>query len=396
MRILIFLTPVVLVSGFFISCYGASSGRSAMLSSLSADSSSPPPPEAVSQPTPDNPEEFNYFPYDLQLDTIAYMTCDSSTFFTLRAGSYFKRSGLRLSDYFLRQDLNDDNLIKLIESSTKHNARPILKFGLISNTIQRLWENSANFNIKLKDHLKILSENGQKRLRDLHNDPVTADMKTTPHYPIQWSAQNGKMILHYLNPKNEPIYQAQAGESPNLYGRIYDLRFEENLSGISALQSISEEKRPVDEDDIEWICPENLRLEVRKNENNAYDAREWYDSAKRSDSDYAGLYPTFADAQRSEHIGHRPGDSEPICEDSSDGGHYEAIVRKILGDRWNINIAIGCISSKNSKLGCYRQHGGHKRQKPVISYDDPRCERPDTRNSDKICPHQLSICVRKN
>ena len=90
------LMVLTLNIGLFNACSGAASKRAEILASLHSDLEvAPPPPtkeeaeeflndnaETETPSEPDDPEEFNYFPYDLQLDTIAYMSCEKSQFFS--------------------------------------------------------------------------------------------------------------------------------------------------------------------------------------------------------------------------------------------------------------------------------------------------------------------------
>lgn len=404
--ILAFIIPLI-GSLFFINCTGVTSQRNAILSSLSDSNlqlNAEETDQVEEQPELDQQDEFNYFPYDIQLDTIAYTTCDRPDEFTLKAGAYFSRSGARLSDYFLKEQerLNDSALKDLIKSSTKHVAKPRLVFARISKVLTQSYKDSNQlFDIQLEDYINELIDTGAERLQRLDGNVIEAIIKTNPLNPAVIWSKNAKLTLSYQNREGKPIQRAPDEASRNFYGRIYDVDFREKLAGRHILRSVTERKRPVETTQPDWNCPEDLQFEIRKHYKRAYSANAFYEL--QSD-DYKAKYPNLESAlSASDELARIP-DDELICPNSNDGGQRLNIVRQILGTDWNINISQGCVSPSSSSVFCYKnEHDEGPRSISVISYRSD-CTNDLYQNSrshalnqkSKICPHLLSICIREN
>ena len=403
--ILAFIIPL-LGSIFFTNCTGVTSQRNAILSSLNDSNlqlSTEEPNQVEEQPELDQPDEFNYFPYDIQLDTIAYTTCGNPDEFTLKVGSYFSRSGARLSDYFLTEKETRDNasLKALIKSSTKHVAKPRLVFARVSKVITQFHRESEQmFDIQLEDYIDELIATGAERLQRLDGNTIEAIIKTNPLNPAALWSRNTKLTLSYKDREGEPIQRAPDEASRNFYGRIYDVDFREKLKDRYVLNNVRESKRPVETPQPGWNCPADLQFEIRKHHKQAYNAQIFYDA---QNANYKAQYPSVEAALAAADERHRIPDDEPICPNSNDGGQRLNIVRQILGTDWNINISEGCVSPVHSTVRCYSQeHDPGSAVIPVISYRSdctnylsPGSSLEDKKKS-KICPHLLSICVREN
>ena len=392
----ILITTVLLIGTvFFTSCTGVIHQRNAILSSLSdanLELDSEETDQVEEQPELDNVSEFNYFPYDIQLDTIAYTTCENPNDFTLKVGSYFSRSGVRLSDYFLTEQENLDNtaLKNLIKSSTKHEVRPRLVFAKVSKVLTQSYKDSEKFfDIYLEDNIDELIATGAERLQRLDGNLIEAIIKTNPLNPaVVWS-RNTNLTLSYNDKEGKPIQRAPEEAARNFYGRIYDLNFREKLKDRYTLSSITERKRPVETPQPDWNCSTDLQFEIRKSHKQAYDAEAFYDVQNAA---YKAKYPNVEAALAASDEDQRIPEDEPICPNSNDGGNLVNIVRQILGTDWNINISEGCVSPVYSTVRCYSpEHDPGPSVIPVISYQS-NC----TNTKNNICPHLLSICVRKN
>ena len=391
------LIITVLLTGtvFFTSCTGVINQRNAILSSLSdanLELDSEEPDQVEEQPELDQPNEFNYFPYDIQLDTIAYTSCDIPNEFTLKVGSYFSRSGVRLSDYFLTEQETRDNasLKELIKSSTKHVAKPRLVFAKVSKVLTQFFKTSDQlFDIQLEDYIDELIATGTERLQRLDGNIIEAIIKSNPLNPAVLWSRSTKLTLSYKNREGRPIQRAPDEASRNFYGRIYDLNFREKLKDRYIINSLTERKRPVETPQPDWNCSADLQFEIRKSHKQAYDAETFYDAQNAA---YKERYPNVEAALSAPNEDQRIPEDEPICPNSNDGGNLVNIVRQILGTDWNINISEGCVSPIHSTVRCYSlEHDPGPTVIPVISYQS-NC----TNTKNKICPHLLSICVRKN
>ncbi|MYE07677.1 MAG: hypothetical protein F4X95_02865 [Oligoflexia bacterium] len=405
--------------GLFNGCSGAASKRAEILSSLTSDLeiATPPPPatqeeaekildeEAVTEKPakPDDPEEFNYFPYDLQMDTIAYMSCENPVFFTFKAGAYFDRSGLRLSEYFLQQlgSMSASALETLIKSSTKYHALPWLSYAHINNLTTTLPNSVIQISsLRLYRLVKDLVATGTTRIRP-GSDSIEARMSYGPNIissaVLGLNSGGWKLALTYKGGKENKTLHKTGGETGvDIYGRIYTLNLAEITSAplLSryALRSISEEKRPEAPPQKTWTCPESLRFEIRRHAENTFQPKRLYDSLP---PDYRKKYPTLEKALNAEDPDERIPPPEELCPSASPTGTAATVARTVLRSspaEWNINTSKKCISLKSPSNFCYtplttQDNPGHR-----LANSGAKC----SRRGDEYCPHFLSICVRKN
>ena len=341
----------------------------------------------------DDPAEFNYFPYDIQFDTIAYMSCESNNYFTFKAGSYFSRSGIRLSEYFLSKtsSMSPDKLKELIESSTKHKAFARLSLAHRIQATSTLETNSFLTNLhRLIDDLVLT---GNTRIKEANGDPIEGQIKAgqkASTYALYLQRDQVRLVLSYIGGKNnQTLHKTDGDWGVDFYGRVYDLDMDETLESRYIIQSVSEEKRPEAPAQKNWTCSSSLKLEIRRHPKNAFTAQAWYDD--QSDT-YKRDYPTLSAAFQAGDPEFRPPPDEANCENSNSGGAALAVARAVLGDEWNINIGQKCIAPASSSVLCYTK----------IPNRGDVYERLDTGNSDckntktSYCPHFLSICVREN
>ncbi len=413
---------ILLCVFWFKSCSGAAGRRAMYLNSGNSsglpeaeqkgdDSGEKEVPEVVEEkaPEPDDPEEFNYFPYDLQLDTLAFLSCETDHFFTFQGGAWFSLSGIRLSEYFLRkkESMSAGALETLIKSSTKYGAFPYLSVSNKNQLRRGILTPKGIFNshLRLHDLIPELVKSGKTRIREYNGDPIKAEIKQKA-YVSEYSYRDGfkkelVLALYYIGGKNNAMLHWGPRDGQDIYGRTYSLDLED-LDIVSAgddddryaLVGVSEKKLlPSAPDQKEWTCPDSLRLEIRRHERNTFKPEEWYNYQLRNWLNYNQWYDTFAKAQNANDHSHRPPPPEPTCEDSSGGGAALSVARKVLGDDWNINIGEKCISPRNSRKACYTI------STPPINDVTDRLERDKAHcnnNKNKYCPQFLSVCVRKN
>ena len=370
--------------------------------------------ETEKAPEPDDPKEFNYFPYDLQVDTISFLSCNTNQYWNIQAGAYFSRSGLRLSEYFLDKmsSMNADSMESLIKSSTKQRAIPYLTMRYKNNLLQYIKPIVAfNGGIVLPNLIPKLVQNNKTRLREYNGDPISANIVQSnyahPSSSLRPMLERQLVLaLSYTDPKNKIMLHKTGGvNGKDIYGRTYTLGFTDldmlpnDSADRYALTSVVEKKLPQGLAQTEWVCPASLRLQIRRHPTNTYKAREWYNERVRRDRAYKELYPNLERALNANDPNHRILPSEPTCEDSNSGGATLNVAKAVLENRWNINIERKCISPKNSQVPCYHT------SPPLLNRLDDRVElrsnsdcsvRYDGNSIKKQCPRFLSICVRKN
>ena len=346
--------------------------------------------ERESEPEPDDPEEFNYFPYDLQLDTIAFMSCENNNYFTVKAGSFFSRSGLRLSEYFLKRQ-SSGNLKTLIESSTKYKASPHLSIAHKFDLISTITGSTVFFPVRLNRVVDELIVSSNSRVNEVGGEFIEAKIANGNASALYARAFNGdyRLLLSYVGGQHSSTLHQTGGEvGVDVYGRVYSIRMDEYRDARYTLNSVSEEKRPEASSQTDWVCPDSLRLEIRRHSKNTFKSQEWYD--KQSEA-YKKQYPTLQDALNAPEK-HRVPSNESSCSNSNSGGVARQVAAAVLNNEWDINIGSKCISPKSSSVFCYNKITSRGYPFERVAIGDPDCGA----SRKAYCPHFLSICVRKN
>ncbi len=402
-----FFLLLSLIVFFFNTCSGAASRKAEILRSLNSNletAPAPKPPKSVeeaeeiinnddnateeeAEPPPKDPKAFTYFPYDLSLDTIALMTCENPALFTFKAGAYFERSGLRLSEYFLRKKLDASDLKTLIESSTTSRAMPLFflrhKINIFSGGY------SIAFNIRLWRHLDELITQGPSRLREIEGEPISAEIHLDPSKQASYIMLLNKSMqlgIFYWGHSNKIIHKTNGDKGVDFYGRMYKVAVQDRGNNRYHLNSISEKKLPSAPAQKEWNCPEDLRFEIRRHPERAWSAQKRYEQNLQT-AGYKDKYPTLESALNAEDSNHRVQPDEALCPTSNAKGAALTVAKKVLGDAWHINIDRKCISLKTNSSVCYNT--------PFLRLGrSSSCA--NTRNGFDYCPQYLSICVRKN
>ena len=348
--------------------------------------------KAEKKTKPDDPKEFNYFPYDLQLDTIAFMSCENNNYFTVKAGSFFSRSGVRLSEYFLkRRSLG--NLKDLIESSTKHQANARLSIAHKLDLTATLQGSTVFFPVRLNRLIDDLISVGNNRINEVSGSFIEAKIAKGDHAPLYARAFNGnyRLLLTYVGGKQGGTLHKTGGEwGVDVYGRVYSIRTTEHRDARYILNSVSEEKLPEGSSQTGWVCPESLKLEIRRHVKNTFKSQEWYNAQTES---YKKKYSTLQAALDASDPAHKAPANEASCADSSSGGAALKVAAAVLDEQWNINIGDKCISPKSSSVFCYNKITNREYPFERVAVRDSNCSGSSRK---AYCPHFLSICIRKN
>ncbi len=297
-------------------------------------------------------------PYDIRLDTMALLTCDSADIpgenFKFRAGAFLKEiyeggGGIKLRSPFVNVDKD------IIRKYPYYNTFPTLSFGSASGGLYPF--HFPLRNIKLKNHLDDLSEGYVHKFRstlvdfkvplpereipssqldEFFREPVLATFITTT------PASRRQNIL-------PAIYIDDNGDQ-EIHGRSYEVRLEEQESFFT-IRSISE-IYPLLSTEYEWECGNVFKVHRHR------DIR--YNSEGNDD-------PT-----------------EEACDqdDESNDSLYK-LARILLGKEWFIDTQNQCISPKNRRKYCY----GSRPERVDFSNDCRGLHRG------YHCPHYFSICT---
>ena len=394
---------------FFNACSGAAGRKAAILGSMNSGLEEAELEEPAEKPTdeevqqtldddtekeeepeePEDPKEFNYFPYDLQLDTIAFLSCENNHYFTFKAGSFFSRSGLRLSEYFLKS--GSSNLKELIKSSTKYKAIPRLSIAHKFDLTASLKSSKVYFPVHMHRMVDSLIVSGNNRIREVGGEFIQTKIAHGANSSLFSRALNGdyRLLLSYEGNQKNTLHKSEGDWGVDLYGRVYSIRMDEHRDDRYALNSISEEKRPEASPQTDWVCPDSLRLEIRRHSKNTFKSQEWYD--KQSPA-YKQKYPTLNAALNASDEKERVPPDESSCSDDSGGGASRQVAAAVLDGKWDINMGSKCISPKSSSVFCYNRITSRGYPFERVAVGDANCGA----SRKAYCPHFLSICVRKN
>ncbi len=398
-----------MLSAFFLSaCSGAAGKKAAILNALNSNlETAPLPPEPKNEeernkvitedeeateeevePEPEDPKAFTYFPYDLQLDTLALMTCKHNfNGFSFKAGAYFERSGLRLSEYFLRKKaiMTDSELKALIESSTKHRAFASFFYRSKTNFLAAGY--TIPFGISLWRHLDELIATGATRLREIDGEGISAYLSFGQKISGFAQGLNESWRLGVFYKGHAGIIQKTGGDKGiDFYGRVYKVGVHDRGNNRYHLNSVSEKKLPEGPSQKAWVCPESLRFEIRRHPDKAWSAKREYDR-RIQDAKYKEKYPTLESAKKAEGV-FKVEPDEDLCPTTTPNGPALTVARKVLGDSWNINIRDKCINLNTNSGVCYISRF-HR-----LASSKESCQ--NVQEGYAFCPHYLSICVRKN
>ena len=383
--------------------------------------------------TKPDPKEFTHFPYDLQLDTIAYMGYAAQSlqekdpyYFTFRAGAYFSRSGLRMSEYFLdkkKSGTSIEDLIKLIKSSTQYSAMPYFKLVHKSSMVSKIQNIDQQFLFRPYLLVKDMVEAGENRIRTIEGDPIEISL------PIQFAfvnlmasddnRKNAYRLFSYYRVGKEslvahiPDYETPGGLD-DVYGRLYKIKLKrEDIRGKDRykLQSVTEQRLPKKhfKQQKPWICPNSLQFEVRRHPDRAWSFTRWYADQERNNPEWVKAHSALKSTRTFTNDGNeiKLQENEQLCDEGACSGTACAIATKVLGSDWTINTSQKCVSLKSPSNGFYMEltpqtsghrlaNRGQKCSTEVATYFNQLTAKAAHTRYHKYCPFFLSICVRQN
>lgn len=314
-------------------------------------------------------------PYDILMDTVSYLTCDSGN---LPDDTFaFKIEALREGGIRLRMKFG-----QMAESKIKqypyHRVYPTLipippRWWIHPSSTIR-YPVSGRFgslpSIELEDYLDIFLERGEDFTSRFGRDHIQLGWKANLNlqYGLQSLIERSYLLVSFYHTSRGTSllgYRDPDNDRETTHGRYYriDLREEEQhytLSDVTERYPVG--RRHLSQKENSWSC--GLRFNVMRNDNHRY---------------IGGGQP-----------------AEPGCEDNDDGSAIYRLVRQVLGDDWNINSEVRCVSLKSRRKSCYVYTENIHRGTENINNGKGRVDHSDCTGTDilRLCPHYLSICTR--
>ena len=273
-------------------------------------------------------------PYDILMDTVSYLTCDSRNLpddtFAFKI-EVLREGGIRLRKKFGRMEKSG------IKQYPYHRSYPALipiplKWSIPpSSTIQ--FPIPGRFgslpSIELEDYLDTFLEKGEDFTKSFGRDHIQMGWKANLN--LGYSLKNlleisYLLVSFYHTSRGSSLlgYRDLENDRETTHGRYYriDLREEEQqytLSDVAERYPLGRKYLPPAEHENSWSC--GLRFNVHRHDDHRY---------------IGGSQPV-----------------EPGCEDNDDGSAIYRQVRQVLGEDWNIDPKEWCVSLKSRRKSCY-------------------------------------------
>ena len=310
----------------------------------------PPTPPAAEEEEELDEEEIDQtaMPYDIRLDTMALLTCDSSNIpgenFKFRAGAFLQEidkdgGGIKLKSSFRKIDRDT------LKEYPYYNTTPAMFFGSASEGL--LSTSSILSNIQLKNYTKKIDDGDyvhQFGSRDLDfRFPLP---KVSPRNLDQFF-RTPAIATFVPRGTNTPAVYLDDLQDQEIHGKSYEIDLEKRES-FFVLNSIKEEDL-LNSKKNDWAC--EYSFTVYRHETLRYDG----------------------DAN-----------AELGCDqDNKENKSLYELARILLGDDWFIDTENFCISPKNRRQTCY----GANPERVEFSNN--------CRGIHKgyHCPHYFSICT---
>ena len=294
-------------------------------------------------------------PYDIRLDTMALLTCDSSADipgnnFKFRAGAFLKEiyeggGGIKLRSPFVGLDKDT------IKEYPYHNTLPSIFFGSAAGGLFQ--RRSILENIQLKNYIDELSEGYTHKFGSKFIDfkfPLT----DIPSSALDQFFEDPVLATFTQRNENSPsVYTDDSGDQ-EIHGRAYKIEIDEEESFFT-IRGVTE-TYPLLSKTYEWKCD-------------------------------IGDTPNVFKVYRHEALRYKTDDEtlveEGCIEDDSKDRALHKLARLLLGKDWVINTRRRCISPKSRNKSCY----GLRPER--VSFSN------DCRGSHQgyHCPHYFSICT---
>ena len=289
-------------------------------------------------------------PYDIRLDTMALLTCDSSSIpgdnFKLKAGAflqevYEKGGGVKLRSPFARIDRDD------LKKYPYYNVTPALFFGSGAEGVLSDPYYSILSNIQLKNYLKDLSKGYVHQFGSKDID-FTLPLKNIDSRQLDEFLRLPLWATFVERGEKTPLLYLDDHQDTEIHGRSYEIDLQKEESFFT-LGSVTETYPLLSKTD-QWSCEHSFTVhrheDVRYNEDNDQHEK----GCNQNDEENKPLYE---------------------------------LARILLGNDWFIDTKNLCISPKNRRDYCYRS----KPERVEFSND---CRGV---HKGYHCPHYFSICT---
>lgn len=319
-------------------------------------------------------------PYDIQMDTASYLTCDSRDlpddtfifkFEALRGG---ESGGVRLRPKFRNMEKNE------IKRYPYYRSYPVLlpipprwwvsPLSNIQNPVQSRLLSLPS--VELEGYLDDFLANGKSFTNNFGRDIIqlgwSANASVGNHAlasSLHTLFENSYLLVSYRHTGRGSSllgYRDSDNSRETTHGRYYRIDMEEEEQNYTLDRITERYPRVGGSREVGWSC--GLKFKVRRHDNHRY------------------LGESLSE--------------ERSCENNDDGSKIYEIARQVLGDDWNINPGERCISLRSHRKSCYRftrnpqQINDGNRGKGRVDHSGD-C---DGSQITGLCPHYLSICTR--
>ena len=344
-----------------------------------------------------------FYPFDLTLDTIAYMNCPlgypPTAFFSFKFGSYFQ--GLRLSESFLDSIAGGDPTVEDVRRALKTSplVRTRARIHLSpkgdprkAETFER--ENGyGSFSQSLFDHVEVISSlinRGWSRVL-AGNKLIEANFPAKGeniHHITTLLGKTHVFTMTYSRGSNNKPIRKRAGV---YYGRTYDVFLRGGADHNNYMEHIDEVDLLTLRRAGRWHCPESLRFVIHRHrslvDRTWEDNEEYFEQVgdRLSLEGFCQAQPRLLTSNRKDLVERvilnrvfAVGESKAYRYGSDDNPEDA----RATGER--------CIVPKHHQYRCYDGEDYH------IEFDpDERCYiKGENPKGVRRCPSYLSICVR--
>ena len=368
-----------------------------------SDPERPPKPAADPFRAPGDPGNASYrdeiYPFDLQLDTIAYMNCpgeispENPVYFSFKFGSYYK--GLRFSGEFLdhigrRPTVKETR--RALGTSTMANSKGQIYLSYKGNPRNvRNFSNSGRgygYFFSFFDHVEVINNliHRGKSLVLGGNRLIETSFPASGRSISQITPLLGKTHVFALTytkgSKDLPIRK----RSGVYYGRTYDVFLRGGSNHNDYMEHIEEVNLLNLRRVGRWRCPEDLRFVIHRHEKTTawnFDQNEEY--FEQEDLLQEGVCVAKPRALRAEH--------KDLVERVILNRVFTVGESKFWDRHGNLEgTGDLCIVPKHSDHDCYNGAGAGGASPLHIEFDpDEECQ---VFGGERRCPSYFSICVR--
>lgn len=369
-------------------------------------------PQAPTQPHVRATTRNQIYPFDLQLDTVAYMTCPSTPqgiqsrdLFSFKFASL--KHGVSLSPEFLQdisqrkqkssKSLSSEDIEPFLKQSPYLNTYPQISLSTIDNPLYSATQyadigaSALNFNEDIEKMSRYRNvqtlANGRPFIAFFpvggqHISQVINFLRTGYAFHLSYNH-------HDLRTDERQILAYSVSSQPKYYGRTYDLQFKGGRNDQNFISEVKEKYSITQKTEGRWSCRENVRLPIFRHQT-------FLDAIHRQ--------PQTAGFFKQDHINLQP---EQECHDigSSEAKQKERRLDKNLLELIVPSFNVGeiyfftwndteskptgnlCLVPKHAGTRCYSQS--------ILRVEFENEESCLPNSSTQECPAYFSVCQRQ-